>query len=88
MGILRWIVSSLLPTRHARWLPGHRGPSDHPPPAARGSFANRGTRSTPTRRNTREHVLSDGSRDGATVIGGIVVGYAIIAVLVLLMYIA
>jgi len=33
-------------------------------------------------------VLSDGSRDGATVIGGIVVGYAIIALLVVLMYIA
>jgi hypothetical protein len=88
MGILRWIVSSLLPTQHARWLPDRRGPSDRPPPTVGGSLGNRGTRSTPARRHTREHALSDGSRDAATVIGGIAVGYAIIALLVLLMYIA
>jgi hypothetical protein len=88
MGILRWIVSSLLPPRHARWLPGHRGPSDRPPPPVRGSLGERGAGSRPARRHTHEHALSDGSRHGATVIGGIVVGYTIIALLVLLMYIA
>ncbi len=88
MGILRWIVSSLLPTQDARWLSGHRGPSDRPPPPVRGTLGARGAGSTPARRHTREHALSDGSRDAATVIAGIVVGYAIIALLVLLMFIA